>query len=259
MSSRGRSSDIEEPAGKRSATIQSIAIAFRFLDLLSRAEGPLVLGEIAKRSRTGSSTTHRYMKSLVQEGLAAQDPATGRYDLGPAALSIGIRALRRIEPVEIASRAVQSLSVRLAAGCGVAIWTERGPTIVRWYRGPGFTISTVSLGDVLPLDTTACGLVFQAHLPAELVAAARQRQPADFAGTPPARKALTAIRKAGLAELDEHLFRLLTGKAAPVFNALGDLSCVVTTVSRLDAAQAEDHRAALLDVARRSTAEAGGI
>lgn len=258
MNSRHPSNATEDVVSKRSATIQSISIAFRFLDLLSRADGPLVLGEIAKRSRTGSSTAHRYMKSLVQEGLAAQDAATGRYDLGPAALSIGIRALRRIEPVEIASRAIQALSARLAAGCGVAIWTERGPTIVRWYRGPGFTISTVSLGDVLPLDTTACGLVFQAHLPDAVVAAARQRQPGDFTGAPPTRKALTAIRKAGLAELDEHLFRMLTGKAAPVFNALGDLSCVVTTVSRLDTAQAEDHRAALRDVARRSTAEAGG-
>ncbi|MBD8905404.1 IclR family transcriptional regulator [Methylorubrum zatmanii] len=256
MNVRRQISDDGQPAAKRSATIQSVSIAFRFLDLLARAEGPLVLGEIARRGRTGTSTAHRYMRSLVQERLAAQDEL-GRYDLGPAALSIGVLALRRIEPVEIAARAMRLLSARLAASCGVAIWTERGPTIVRWYRSAGFTISTVSLGDVLPLDSTACGMVFQAHLPGEVITAARRRQPAAFRGTQPARAELAAVREAGIAELDERLFRQLTGKAAPVFNALGDIACVVTTVSHVDVAEAEGHRAALLDAARHSTSDAG--
>lgn len=256
MKARRQVSDAGQPAAKRSATIQSVSIAFRFLDLLARADGPLVLGEIARRGRTGTSTAHRYMRSLVQEGLAAQDEL-GRYDLGPAALSIGVRALGRIEPVEIAARAMQVLSARVAASCGVAIWTERGPTIVRWYRSAGFTISTVTLGDVLPLDSTACGLVFQAHLPSDVITAARRGQPAAFRGTQPTRAELTAVRDADVAELDERLFRQLTGKAAPVFNALGEIACVVTTVSHVDVAETEGHRTALLDAARRSTSEAG--
>ena len=256
MNVRRQISDDGQPAAKRSATFQSVSIAFRFLDLLARAEGPLVLGEIARRGRTGTSTAHRYMRSLVQEGLAAQD-ALGRYDLGPAALSIGVRALRRIEPVEIAAGTMQGLAARLSASCGVAIWTERGPTIVRWYRSAGFTISTVALGDVLPLDSTACGLVFQAHLSAAVITATRRRQPAAFRGTPPTRAELSAVREAGFAELDERLFRQLSGKAAPVFNALGEIACVVTTVSHVEVAQAEGHRAILLDAARQSTADAG--
>lgn len=244
-------------AAKRSATIQSVAMAFRFLDLLSEAEGPLVLGEIARRGRTGASTAHRYMRSLVQEGLAAQDEL-GRYDLGPAALRIGVRALRRIEPVEIAARSMQIMAAGHAASCGVAIWTERGPTIVRWYRSAGFTISTVTLGDVLPLDSTACGLVFQAYLPADMIASARRRQPAAFRGSAPRSDELVAIREAGIAELDERLFRQLTGKAAPVFNALGEIACVVATVSHVEVAEKEGHRAALCEAARRSSREAGG-
>lgn len=153
--------------GGRSTTIQSVSIAARFLDILANAEGPLALCEIAKRGQTGTSTAHRYMQSLVKEGFVAQDVANGHYDLGPAALSIGIGALRRIEPVGVAARHMKALSLRIAASCGVAIWTERGPTIIRWYRSAHFVISTVALGDVLPLDKTACGLVFQAYLPSE--------------------------------------------------------------------------------------------
>lgn len=243
---------------KRPGTIQSIAIAARFLDILAKADGPLALGEIARRTRTGSSTAHRYLQSLVREGLAAQDEVTGHYDLGPVALSIGVRALRRIDAVEVAARAMKTLAGSIAASCGVAIWTERGPTIVRWYRSTDFALSTVTLGDVLPLDNTASGLVFQAHMPKEAVAAARKLQPSSFRGERPTPRRLEEVRREEGAELNEHLFSLLTGKAAPVFNALGEIACVVTTVSFVQAAEADGHRAALFSAARAATLDSGG-
>jgi len=249
--------DEEHGKAKRSTTIQSISIAARFLGILAKADGSMALGEIARRGGTTTSTAHRYMQSLVLEGLVAQDKTTARYDLGPAALHIGIGALRRIEPVEVAARAMKSLSARIAASCGVAIWTERGPTIVRWYRNSDFTVSTVSLGDVLPLDNTACGLVFQAHLPAERIEAARRMQPTNFRGTPPAPDVLDAVRRDRSADLSEHLFSLLTGKAAPVFDAQSELACVVTSVSFIEAAEAQGHRAALVEAARQASRETG--
>jgi len=244
--------------GRRSTTIQSVSIAARFLDILANAEGPLALREIAKRGQTGTSTAHRYMQTLVKEGFVAQDVANGHYDLGPAALSIGIGALRRIEPVEVAARHMKALSLRLAASCGVAIWTERGPTIIRWYRSAHFVISTVALGDVLPLDKTACGFVFQAYLPSERIKAARKLQPARFRGTMPTNATLDAVREAGGADLSEHLFSLLTGKAAPVFDAQKEIACVMTTVSAIDAANAQGHGKELFAAARAASRECGG-
>ncbi|MBF3234389.1 IclR family transcriptional regulator, partial [Pseudomonas aeruginosa] len=121
---------------------------------------------------------------LVKEGLARQDPLSGLYDLGPAALSIGIGALKRIDAVDIAARHMKALAQRHAASGGVAIWTERGPTLVRWYRSAYFSINPLALGDILPIDNTACGLVFQAFLPKAVVDAARKQQPAHFRGSP---------------------------------------------------------------------------
>lgn len=249
--------DREEDKARRSTTIQSVSIAARFLDILANAEGPMPLGEIARSAGTSTSTAHRYMQSLVLEGLAAQDKITALYDLGPSALHIGIGALRRIQPVDVASRLMKSLATRIAASCGVAIWTDRGPTIVRWYRNSDFSVSTVSLGDVLPLDNTACGLVFQAYLPPERIAAARKMQPRSFRGSPPASEILDAVRGEEGADLAEHLFSLLTGKAAPVFDAQSEIACVVTTVSFIEAAEAENHRAALFEAARQASREAG--
>ena len=242
---------------KRSGTIQSVSIAARFLQILAQSDGALPLGELARRANTGRSTAHRYMQSLVLEALVSQDAETGCYDLGPAALNIGVSALRRISPVDVTARHMRGLSSRIAASCGVAIWTDRGPTIVQWYRSAAFSISTVSLGDVLPLDNSACGLVFQAYLDPERIEAVRKVQPAAFRGKPPRAGILEQIRREGGADLDEHLFSALTGKAAPVFNVHGEIACVATTVSFVERAEAEHHRDALFTAARDATRDSG--
>lgn len=243
---------------KRAATIQSIAIAMRFLTVLADADRGLPLGELAALTRTGRSTAHRYMQSLVKEGLAVQDPVSSHYDLGPAALGIGIAALRRVDAVELAGAQMKQLAASHAISGGVAIWTERGPTLVRWYRSALYAISPVGLGDVLPIDNTACGLVFQSHLPRAQVETARRIQPAHFRGTPPGQSVIDRVRAEGWAELTSHLLSNVNGQAAPILDAQGELVCVVTTVTALGQLNAPEDRLALQDVARLVNRATGG-
>ncbi|MEF2072690.1 IclR family transcriptional regulator [Consotaella aegiceratis] len=244
--------------GKRAGTIQSVSTAARFLTILANAEEPLALGVLARRAGTGSSTAHRYMQSLIKDGLATQDEASGLYDLGPLALSIGIAALKRINPVEIAARHMKDLADRIAASAGVAIWTERGPTLVRWYRSAYFSISSLGLGDILPLDNTACGLVFQAFLTPGRVDIARRQQPDHFRGTPPSTDMLAMIRANCMAELTGHLLPQIRGQAVPVFDAQQEIACVMTTVSNLGQTPSQSDRDALFDTARSVAHETGG-
>ncbi|WP_283179446.1 IclR family transcriptional regulator [Gemmobacter sp. 24YEA27] len=252
----------DEDAGagdaRRVTTIQSISVAMRFLNILAAAERALPLGELARLSRTGRSTAHRYMQSLVKEGLAAQDPVSSHYDLGAAALSIGIAALRRVDAVEMAGMQMKQLATNHAISGGVAIWTERGPTLVRWYRSALFAISPVQLGDVLPIDNSACGQVFQAFLPRAVTEAARRIQPAAFAGDPVQRPQLDQIRRTGWVELTSHLLSGITGQAAPILDAQGELVCVVTSVTDLGKLNAPGDRLALQDVARLINRATGG-
>jgi DNA-binding IclR family transcriptional regulator len=245
-------------AERRAGTIQSVSMAARFLTILANAEEPLTLGVLARRAGTVGSTAHRYLQSLVKEGLASQDAATGLYDLGPAALSIGIAALKRVEPVEVAARHMKQLASCIAASGGVAIWTERGPTLVRWYRSAYFSISSLGLGDILPLDNTACGLMFQAFLPASRIEAARQRQPEHFRGKPPAAQTLEKIRATHWCELRGHLLPQIIGQAVPVFDAQHEIVCVMTTIANLGEEQLPEERQALLDAARAVAVETGG-
>lgn len=166
---------------RKAGTIQSVSTAAGFLRVLANASGPLALGVIAKRAGTSGSMAHRYLQSLVREELAVQDPASGHYDLGPLALGVGVAALRRLDPVELAASEMKQFAERTAASAGVAIWTERGPTLVRWYRSAVFSINSLALGDVLPLDNSACGLMFQAFLPRIASPARGPRSPRAFA------------------------------------------------------------------------------
>lgn len=248
----------EEAGAKRTGTIQSVSIAARFLNILAAAGQELPLGELARRAGAGRSTAHRYLQTLVKEHLARQDSISGHYDLGPAALTIGLGALRRVDAVEIAARHMKELTLRLEISGGVAIWTDRGPVLVRWYRSPLFAINPLVLGDILPVDNTACGQVFQAFLPESAIATARANQPEHYRGSPTDPARLAAIRAAGWAEMTSHLLSNVTGQAAPVFDAQGELSCVMTTITDLGRLTRPEGRTALLREAGAVNAASGG-
>lgn len=243
---------------KRSGTIQSIGTAVRFLDCLVNASSAMPLGELARHVGVGRSTAHRYLQSLVKEGMVQQDAVSGYYDLGPKALSIGIGALRRVDAIEIAARRMQQLALNHAMSGGVAIWTERGPTLVRWYRSAYFSINPLGLGDVLPVDNTACGLMFQAFMPAARIEMARRNQPEHFRGTPPSEEVLQKIRQNAWAELTNHLLSNVTGQAAPVLDAQQEIVCVMTTVADLGRLHAPDDRELLLRETMQVNEATGG-
>ncbi|MCA0994977.1 IclR family transcriptional regulator [Alloyangia pacifica] len=247
----------EEPQ-KRSTTIQSISMAMRFLECLAEAGTALSLADLARGTGTGRSTAHRYMQSLVKEGMAVQDTASSAYDLGPAALGLGLAALRRVDAVEIAGAQMRALAERQAMSGGVTIWSDRGPVFVRWYRSAQFSISSIGLGDVLPLDKSACGHVFQAFLPPARIAAARIAQPEAFRGKPPSAAEIERIRSESWCELTSHLLTDVTGQAAPVFDAQGEIACVITTVTDLGQLRAPADRLALQDVAKVVNRVTGG-
>lgn len=250
--------DPEDEPKKRSTMIQSISIAMRFLQAMAASDRPLPLAELSRLSGVGRSTAHRYLQTLVKEDLARQDPQTSRYDLGPAALGLGMAALKRVDGVEICGQQMKILAETMALSGGVAIWTDRGPTLVRWYRSAHFSITPVGLGDILPVDNTACGLVFQAWLSRAKAEVARRNQPAHFRGTPPAAEKLAEVRRDAWCDLSSHLLSNVMGQAAPVLDAQGELICVLTTVTDLGQVGAPEQRQALRDVAHRVNLATGG-
>ena len=80
---------------KERAGIQSVEVGFALLDALGQARGPQMLRDLAAAAGMSAAKAHRYLVSFQRLQLVVQDPASTRYDLGPAALKLGL-ALRAV-------------------------------------------------------------------------------------------------------------------------------------------------------------------
>ncbi|HOZ64876.1 MAG TPA: helix-turn-helix domain-containing protein, partial [Burkholderiaceae bacterium] len=121
---------------KARAGIQSVEVGFALLDVLARAVGPLMLRDLAAASGMSAAKAHRYLVSFQRLGLVIQDAATTRYDLGPAALKLGLASLSRIDAVKLARERVGSLMLQMGHTLALAVWGNQGPTIVHWEESP---------------------------------------------------------------------------------------------------------------------------
>src|SRR4051812_34501243 len=166
-----------EPAAERTqGGIKSVEVAARVLFALEQARGPLTLTEVAKKSGLHPAKAHRYLTSLLRTGLASQDGVTGSYDLGPAARHLGVEALRRLDPVRIASARAAELRDASGHTVNVSVWSDYGPTMVAWITGTHLLPMVIRVGSTLPMLDSAVGYCFLAHLPAAATAKALRAQ-----------------------------------------------------------------------------------
>jgi DNA-binding IclR family transcriptional regulator len=145
--------------------IGAIEVGFRLVRVLEAADGPLPLKDLSERAGMAPSKAYAYVASFVHEGLLAQDPVSGRYGLGPFAMSLGVAALRQSDLVEVARREAVALSEATTCSVMLTTWGNRGPAIVYRVDGKRRGPTSVRVGYVLPLWRSAAGRVFLAYLP----------------------------------------------------------------------------------------------
>ena len=153
----------QKPRARR--RIQSIEVGFRVIRALESAHGDLPLTRIAAQSQMSVSKAYVYMSSFLHEGLARQDPVTGHYGLGPFAAQLGVAAIRNMDVVSVARADVDQLREETRCAASLAVWSNRGPTILLKADGEGQGSMTMRVGHVLSPLSSASGLVFQAWLP----------------------------------------------------------------------------------------------
>jgi DNA-binding IclR family transcriptional regulator len=219
-------------ASEKLQGIQSVEIGFSVLDALVDGGGPLTLGEVARGSGLSLSQARRYLVSLVRCGLATQDQATGRYDLGSRSLRIGLAALGRVDAVELANEALRKLVMQIREGGTLAVWGDQGPTTVRWLRGGGIGVTSLGLGTIFPMITSATGRVFLTYLPQDNTRVQLGRELGSTRlAAPETRRQIEDIRKTvrndGYAWLKGHFVENIRGAAAPIFDSQGELVAVL--------------------------------
>jgi DNA-binding IclR family transcriptional regulator len=214
--------------------IQSIEVGSKVLLALERGRRPQTLSEVAARSGLHPAKAHRYLVSLVRTGLASQDVTTGMYDLGPAARHLGVEALRRTDPVSIASAYAVDLRDESGHTVYVAVWSDAGPTIVRRDTGAHALPIVVRVGSTLPLLDSAVGFVFLTYLPPAMTAEVlelQQRQKATRIIPPKEVDGIREnVRRDRIASTSNQMIFGLSAVAAPIFGADGDLELVLGIV-----------------------------
>jgi len=140
--------------------IQSVEVAGGLLEAMLRSDGPVKLAELARAAGMPSAKAHRYLVSLIRIGLATQDPTTGLYDLGPFAFQLGLKGFTRFEPLRLAEATMRQLVDEVGETAALAVWSERGPVMIRLIEARHEFAATVAASHVCPLTYSATGLLF---------------------------------------------------------------------------------------------------
>ncbi len=221
---------------KPQAGIQSVEVGFALLNALANARAPMMLRDLGTAAGMSAAKAHRYLVSFQRLGLVVQDEHNARYDLGPAALKLGLASLERLDGVKLARARMDDLMREVGQTLAIAVWGNHGPTIVHWQESPQAVTVNLRLGDVMPLLTSATGRCFAAYarpeaiaatLKAEVTALAKMATTAlrnDVPTTMAAAQALLAqTRQHGLGRVEGTLLPGIAGFCAPVFDASGHL------------------------------------
>jgi|TARA_R110002012_G_scaffold11890_18_gene53262 DNA-binding IclR family transcriptional regulator len=225
----------------QSAGIQSLDTALRLLSVMADQAGPTSLTDLARASDMPPSKVHRYLASFLNAGLVAQGGRSGKYDLGPGAMRLGLAAIARHDFVNRPSEALADLRDETGLTVLLSVWGGGGATVVRWERAAAPVVTSMGLGTTLPLLNSSSGRAFLAWAPRppiqtllEAELRRMKRTPAlasDFVPTVAGVDALCAkIRAQGHATVDGDFIPGLVALAAPILDWQGEAQAVITLI-----------------------------
>ncbi|WP_178133544.1 IclR family transcriptional regulator [Vineibacter terrae] len=214
--------------------IQSVEIGCALLLALARSRVAMPLRDLAKAADMTPSKAHPYLVSFAKLKLIAQDPATGQYDLGEAALQIGLAAFQRLSPLRAAQEELKTIEVGAHYSTAVSVWGSQGPTIVQFTEADYPLQVYIRCGTVLSLANTAAGQAFAAFMPRNVIASALKQERHRFAGrteaiSMAALDEITAeVRKLGIARSIGTVVPGVNSISAPVFNDRGEMVLAIS-------------------------------
>lgn len=223
---------------ERRQRVQAAETGMAVLKGLSRLGGDASLTGLAGHIGESPAKVHRYLVSLIEEGLVVQDAGSQRYRLGPEAIQIGLAAMRQAEPIRVAEPALIRLRESLEVTCFIAVMGNKGPTIMR-FEEPGLPVTVnVRAGSVLSMLWSATGRAFLGLLDEARV---RQLAEAELAAAPPEMRSLLdaenpidalrdEVRSARCAVVKDTYLRGISAVAAPVYDFTGRICAVLTAL-----------------------------
>ncbi len=226
-------------ADGRQIGVQSVEIVGLLLKTLAQLKGPQTLKDFSAAAGLSPAKVHRYLVSLIREGLIEQNAIDGRYDFGGAAREIGRAAINRLDIMRIGTPLLIDLRNVLQQTVFLGVWGNEGPTVLYWLDVPRPVSVIIRPGSILPLLTSALGLVCAAYLPPDLTKrriakeiAEHKRLGLDFPvkSEEDAARKLADVRARGFSLVRGDLIRGIDAMAVPVLDFKNDLVAVLAAV-----------------------------
>ncbi|MEO1406762.1 MAG: IclR family transcriptional regulator [Pseudomonadota bacterium] len=222
--------------------IQSVEIAFSILTAFIKLGGKAQLKDAAAACNMQVGKVHRYLVSLTRTGLIVQDPATGRYQIGPSAISLGLAGLHLLRVNDVSPPVLAKLRDEIGETVSLAVWSEDGPVIIQIEERLDAFYLNVRIGTRLPMLWSVAGRLFAAFLPPErtklLISSELRSRRAPTNGEILNRSNYDTVvdqaRRQRFARADETFLPGITSVGAPVFNYNGDIRAVVATSASME-------------------------
>jgi DNA-binding IclR family transcriptional regulator len=237
--------NITEEGAKEQRAIQSVEVGGRLLLALAAHPAPMSLKDLAAGAQMPTSRAHPYLVSYGRLGLVVQDPVSGRYALGPAALQIGLTALHQCDPVRAAEPVAEELASRTGQAVAVVVWGNFGPTVIRMIDARQPLHVAMRAGTVMSPFGTATGRAFAGVMQAgrldELLSATALGDAPLGRATPLADPRMVHLAEAR-AEYSAHGCTRAVGRpipgvnafSAPAFSHDGEVAVVLTLLGHQD-------------------------
>ncbi|WP_415766162.1 IclR family transcriptional regulator [Paraburkholderia sp. J10-1] len=223
---------------ERRQRVQSAQTGMAVLKGLARLGGRASLSGLAACVEESPAKVHRYLVSLIEEGLVAQDTATQQYRLGVEAMMIGVAAMRQADPVRIAEPALVRLRETLEVTSFVAVMGNKGPTIIR-FEEPGLPVTVnVRVGSVMSLLWSSTGRVFLGLLDDTRVLAQAEEElahadaslRAQLSASDPIDTLRRDVQAARCASVRDTNLKGISAVSAPLFDHTGKLCGALTVL-----------------------------
>jgi len=202
------------------------------LECFSPHRDSFSLAELSRLVDFPKSSLYRVVKTLSEMSYLRYDEQSRRYYLGTRVLSLGFSVLQSMELREIARPYLEKLSRECNKTVNLAILDKHEMVYIERVRVPGLRAFNISIGNRIPVWSTAVGKAVLAHLePMRLEALLKQlKEVPEFAisetkliGT------LDQVRKDGFAINDQEFLRGVRAVAVPICSPDG-VNCAINIV-----------------------------
>lgn len=216
--------------------IQSLQKAMDILEVLKGPDGSYSIATLAEALKLPPSTIHRILQTLCAAKFVVKDPRSHDYQLGPALISLGIKAQKNLHLQNLAHPVLQKLAKLTKEDAFLIIPVGYKGVVLDRIDGPSSLKIVESFGVELDMHCGAIRKVLLAYQADDFIDYYLKNILASPQAFPKMSEkvlitALKKIRAEGVAVSHSDYVNGTIGVGAPVFNSLGKIIASVGIVA----------------------------